>query len=173
MAVELILKKPVLGLGLEADVVRVKPGYARNYLLPRDLATVATQASKKMVEDLKKSRAAREAAELNAAEEMATALKKLTITFQMEHGNSEKVFGSVTSQDIAARLEIQGHKVDRKKIDLPKPLKALGEHEVPISLPMGVQAKIKVVLEAPQSAAAAEEASVKGKKTRPAKKTKE
>jgi large subunit ribosomal protein L9 len=173
MAVEVILKKPVLGLGLEADVVRVKPGYARNYLLPRDLAAVATNASKKMVEDLKKNRAAREAAELNAAEELATALKKSTITFQMEHGNSEKVFGSVTSQDIAARLEILGHKVDRKKIDLPRPLKALGEHEVQISLPMGVQAKVKVVLEAPQAAAVEEEASAKGKKTRPAKKTKE
>jgi large subunit ribosomal protein L9 len=172
MAVELILKKPVLGLGQEADVVRVKPGYARNYLLPRDLAAVATQASKKMVEDLKKSRAAREAAELNAAEELATALRKVTITFQMEHGNSsDKIFGSVTSQDIAARLETQGHRVDRKKIDLPRPLKALGEHEVAISLAMGVQAKLKVVLEAPQ--AVATEAPVKGKKTRPAKKSSE
>ncbi|NJK90711.1 MAG: 50S ribosomal protein L9 [Blastochloris sp.] len=128
MAVEVILKKPVEGLGVEADVVRVKPGYARNFLLPRDLASVATTASKKMVEDLKKRRAEREAAELNAAEEMATALKKVTITFQMEHGDSDKVFGSVTSQDIAARLEVQGHKVDRKKIDLPRPLKAMGEH---------------------------------------------
>jgi large subunit ribosomal protein L9 len=173
MAVEVILKKHVLGLGEEADVVRVKPGYARNYLLPRDLAAVATSASKKMVEDLKKSRAAREAAELNAAEEMATALKKVTITFQMEHGNSDKVFGSVTSQDIAARLEVLGHKVDRKKIDLPRPLKALGEHEVQISLPMSVQAKVKIVLEAPQAAAVEDDASVKGKKTRPAKKTKE
>lgn len=171
MVIELILKKPVAGLGLEADIVRVKPGYARNFLLPRDLAAVATQASKKMVEDLKRSRAAREAAELNAAEELSTALKKLTITFQMEHGNSDKVFGSVTSQDIAARLEIFGHKIDRKKIDLPRPLKALGDYEVQISLPMSVQSKVKIVLEGPQ--AVDEEAAAKAKKPRPAKKTKE
>jgi len=174
MVIEMILKKPVAGLGLEADVVRVKPGYARNFLLPRDLAAVATQASKKMVEDLKKRRAAREASELNAAEELATALKKVTITFQMEHGNSEKVFGSVTSQDIAARLEILGHKVDRKKIDLPRPLKVLGEHEVVIHLPMSVQAKLKIVLEGPTAVVAKEQdADERPRRPRPAKKTKE
>ena len=147
MAVEVILKKPVEGLGAEADVVKVKPGYARNYLLPRDLAVTATASSKKLMEELKRRRAEREAQELNAAEEIATALKKITITFQVETSNSEKVFGSITTQDIANRLEVLGQKVDRKKLVLPKALKGLGEYEVLAHLPMGVQGKFKVVLE--------------------------
>ena len=147
MAVEVILKKPVEGLGAEADLVKVKPGFARNYLLPEDLAVVATAATKKLVEDLKRRRAEREAAELNAAEELAGVLKKVTITFQVETTGQDKIFGSVTTNDIANRLETLGHVVDRKKIILPKPLKGLGEYEVLVHLPMSVQGKFKVVLE--------------------------
>jgi len=166
MAVEVILKKPVAGLGAEADVVKVKPGYARNYLVPQDMAVTATAASKKLVEGLKRRRAEREAQELNEAEELATALKKATVTFQVETSVSEKVFGSITTQDIAARLEVMGFKVDRKKLVLPKPLKGLGEYEVLLHLPMSVQAKIKVVLEGAVKEKAVEEApkAKKGKK---------
>ena len=170
--VEVILKKPVPSLGAEADLVKVKPGYARNYLLPEDLAVVATAATKKLVEELKRRRAEREAAELNAAEEMAKALKKVTITFQVETSRQDKVFGSVTTNDIANRLETLGHHVDRKKIVLPKPLKGLGEYDVEVHLPMSVQAKFKVVLEsANKDEAAADEApKKKGRKPRAAEK---
>ncbi|MDR0533971.1 MAG: 50S ribosomal protein L9 [Verrucomicrobiales bacterium] len=168
MAVEVILKKPVLGLGAEADLVKVKPGYARNYLLPQDLAVVATAATKKLVEELKRRRAEREAAELNAAEELATALKKVTITFQVETSRQDKVFGSITTNDIAARLETLGHNIDKKKIVLPKPLKGLGEYEVHLHLPMNVQGKFKVVLEsANKDAEAAEEEAPKKKGRKP------
>jgi large subunit ribosomal protein L9 len=167
MAVEVILKKPVPSLGAEADLVKVKPGYARNYLLPQDLAVVATAATKKLVEELKRRRAEREAAELNAAEELATALKKVTITFQVETSRHDKVFGSVTTNDIASRLEAQGHVVDRKKIVLPKLLKGLGEYEVHVHLPMNVQGKFKVVLESANKDEVAEEESPKKKGRKP------
>ena len=171
MAVEVILKKPVEGLGAEADIVKVKPGYARNFLLPRDLAVVATSASKKMMEELKRHRAEREAQELNAAEEMATALKKVTITFQLESASSEKVFGSITTHDIADRLETNGIKIDRKKLVLPKPLRGLGEYEVLAHLPMNVQGKFKVVLETLVKEKAVAEELPKGRKPRKAKST--
>ncbi len=166
MAVEMILKKPVAGLGAEADLVKVKPGYARNFLLPRDLAAPANAGSKKMMEDLKRRRAEREAQELNAAEELAAALNKVTITFQVETAGSEKVFGSITTHDIAARLEVLGHKIDRKKLVLPKPLRGLGEYEVQAHLPMNVQGKFKVVLEGVAKEKSAAEEAPKTKRPR-------
>jgi large subunit ribosomal protein L9 len=170
MPVELILKKQVPGLGAEADLVKVKPGYARNYLLPRDLAAVATSASKKQIEELKRRRAEREAQELNEAQELATKLGKITVTFQMQSADTEqaKVFGSVTSADIAERLATLGHTIDKHKIDLPRPLKEIGEHTVAIELGSGVEAKIKVVLARPTGAEEAEDKPA-GKGKRPAK----
>ena len=148
MSVEVILKQPVPGLGSEADVVKVKAGYARNYLIPRNIATQATAASKKEIETLQKRRAEREAAELQSAQELASALKKATVTFQMETAEgSGKVFGSVTNQDIAERLETMGHTVDRKKIQMDRPLKEFGEYPIQINLGMDVKASIQVVLE--------------------------
>ncbi|MDR1303629.1 MAG: 50S ribosomal protein L9 [Verrucomicrobiales bacterium] len=168
MAVEVILKKFVPGLGAEADLVKVKPGYVRNYLLPQDLAVVATTATKKLVEELRRRRAEREAAELNAAEELATALKKVTITFQVETSRQDKVFGSITTNDIANRLDTLGHVVDRKKIVLDRPLKSLGEYEVLVHLPMSVQGRFKVVLESANkdADAVAETPKKKGRKPR-------
>lgn len=167
MPVELILKKQVPGLGAEADIVKVKPGYARNYLLPRDLAAVATSASKKQIENLKRARAEREAQELNEAQEVASKLNKITITFQMQSGDAEnaKIFGSVTSAEIAERLASQGHTVDKHKIELPRPLKELGEHAVTIKLGSGIEAKVKVVLARPSGDEEADDkAAAKGKK---------
>lgn len=152
MSIEVILNQPVPGLGSEADIVKVKSGYARNYLLPKKIATRATAASKKEIELLEKKRAEREAAELQAAEELAVALKKATVTFQMESAEgSGKLFGSVTNSDIADRLATMGHEVDRKKIQLDKPLKELGEQEIAIQLGSGITATVKVVLAAADS----------------------
>jgi large subunit ribosomal protein L9 len=169
MALEVILKQPVYGLGAEADLVKVKPGYARNFLIPRGMAVTATAASKKFVEDLKKKRAAREAAELNDANVTATALNKVTITFPMEINEQGKVFGAVTAQDISERLATLGHKVDKKKIQT-KPLKEEGDHEITVALGHGVQARFKVVLQANKpEAVVAEETAAKKKKARVAK----
>ncbi|MFH1067762.1 MAG: 50S ribosomal protein L9 [bacterium] len=170
MPMEVILKQPVLELGAEADIVRVKPGYARNYLLPRGLAVLATSASKRQVEELKKKRAEREAQELNEAEALASKLGKLTLTFQMKTASNEaepsKVFGSVTAQDVIARLEEMGHQLDKKKLALPQPLKNLGEHLLNVQLGHGVQTKLKIVLAAPTASEAAEEIlTKKSKKT--------
>ncbi|HSI84883.1 MAG: 50S ribosomal protein L9 [Candidatus Methylacidiphilales bacterium] len=145
MALEVILKTKIDGLGAEADVVTVKPGYARNYLIPRNLAAVATATSRKQVEDLKRKRASREAEELNKATELGTKLSKVKLSFTLAAGEgSDKVFGSVTANDIAEKLKEQGFEIDKKKVDLPKGLKETGEHEVAISLSHGVTARIKV-----------------------------
>ncbi|PTY03290.1 50S ribosomal protein L9 [Verrucomicrobia bacterium LW23] len=145
MALEVILKTKIDNLGAEADVVSVKPGYARNYLIPRNLAVVATSTSRKQVEDLKRKRAAREAEELNAAQDLSGRLGKVKLSFTLAAGEGqEKVFGSVTANDVADKLKEQGFEIDKKKIDLPRGLKETGEHEVAIGLSHGVTAHIKV-----------------------------
>lgn len=177
MAIEVILKKPVHNLGAEADIVKVKPGFARNYLFPNDIASTATSASKKQVEELKKKRAEREAQELNEAQELAGKLSKLTVTFQMQTGASSKVFGSVTSNDIVKRLEEMGHTLDKKKLGLSHPIKTLGEHTLEINLGHDIHTKLKIVLDAPVNSEDVKEAKMKkgakDRKPRASKKTKE
>ncbi len=167
MPVEVILKTKIEGLGSEADIVSVKPGYARNFLIPKDFAAPATLATKRQVEDLKRKRAEREAAELNAAQELAGKLGKLKLVFTLEAGEGqEKVFGAVTNQDIANKLKEAGYEIDRKKIDLPKPIKDTGEHEVPVKLAAEVQATLHVTVNhpAPKEAPEAEATDAKGAK---------
>ena len=131
MPVEVILKTKIEGLGSEADIVSVKPGYARNFLIPKDFAAPATYATKRQVEELRRKRAEREAKELNDAQELSGKLGKLKLVFTLEAGEGqEKSFGSVTNHDIATKLKEAGYDIDRKKIDLPKPIKDTGEHEV-------------------------------------------
>jgi large subunit ribosomal protein L9 len=162
MPVEVILKTKIEGLGSEADVVSVKPGYARNFLIPKGFASPSTSATKRQVEELRRKRAEREANELNEAQELAGKLGKLKLVFTLESGEgSEKVFGSVTSQDIADKLKEAGYEVDRRKIDLPKAIKELGDHEVIVKLGSEVQAKLNVTVNhpAPKDPAAGEEAA--------------
>ena len=175
MPVEVILKTKIEGLGSEADIVSVKPGYARNFLIPKDFAAPATQATKRQVEELKRKRAEREAAELNQAQELAGKLGKLKLTFILESGEGqEKSFGAITNQDIANKLKEAGYEIDRKKIDLPRPIKELGEHEVTLKLGSDIQATLHIVVEHPAPkadvAAAAEAADAKGAKKPKAKK---
>jgi large subunit ribosomal protein L9 len=167
MPVEVILKTKIEGLGSEADVVSVKPGYARNFLIPKDFAAPATLATKRQVEDLKRKRAEREAAELNAAQELAGKLGKLKLVFTLEAGEGqEKSFGSVTNQDIATKLKEAGYEIDRKKIDLPKPIKDTGEHEVSVKLAPDVQGTLHVTVNhpAPKVSPEGEAADAKGAK---------
>jgi large subunit ribosomal protein L9 len=173
MPVEVILKTKIEGLGSEADIVSVKPGYARNYLIPQDFASPATLATKRQVEELRRKRAEREAKEMNEAQELAGKLGKLKLVFVLESGEGqEKVFGAVTNHDIAAKLKEAGYEVDRKKIDLPKPIKELGEHEVVLKLGSDIQAKLNITVEHPpvKDAAGAEAAEAKGAKKPKAKK---
>jgi large subunit ribosomal protein L9 len=167
--VEIILKKKIEGLGAEADIVTVKPGYARNYLIPRDMAAPATLATKKQVEDLKRKRAEREAEELNKAQEVATQLGRLKLSFTLTAGGDQsKVFGAVTAQDIADKLKESGYEIDKKKIELAKPIKDSGEHEVVVHLAHGVLAKLDVIVataSAKKEDEAEQPAAKKGKKS--------
>ena len=165
MPVALILTQPVENLGAEADLVKVKPGYARNWLLPQGFATRATDASKKQIEALRQVRTERENRERQAAEELAGKLNKLTLTFQMNVGeDGDKIFGSVTTQDIVQRLAEAGHTLEKKKLQLSQPLKTLGEHIVQVQLGYDIHAKLKVVLDIPAEAKARQEAEKKAQK---------
>jgi|SRR5437764_10747136 len=132
---EIILTENVPGLGAEADVVKVRRGYARNYLLPRGKAYEVTPATLRQLDNLKKKRAEREASELNEAEELARRINKLRIVFKLETGETGKAFGSITAHDIVTRLKNEiGHEIDRHKVHLEHPIKTTGEHEVQIKL---------------------------------------
>ena len=167
MPVEVILKTKIEGLGSEADIVSVKPGYARNFLIPKDFAAPATNATKRQVEELKRKRAEREANELNEAQELAGKLGKLKLVFVLEAGEGqEKSFGSVTNLDIATKLKEAGFELDRKKIDLPKPIKETGEHEVTLKLASEIVATLHITVNhpAPKEVPGAEAIDAKGGK---------
>jgi large subunit ribosomal protein L9 len=132
---ELILTENVPGLGSEADVVKVRRGYARNYLLPRGKAYEVTPAALRQINALKQKRTEREARELSEAEELARRIGKARFVFTLETGETGKAFGSVTAQDIVNRLKNEiGAEIDRHKIVLEHPIKDTGEHQVAIKL---------------------------------------
>jgi large subunit ribosomal protein L9 len=132
---EIILTENVPGLGAEADVVKVRRGYARNYLLPHGKAFEVTPASMRKLDNLKAKRAEREARELNEAEELARRITKLRVVFTLETGETGKAFGSITAQDLVLRIKNElGKEIDRHKIVLGHPIKTTGDHEVEIKL---------------------------------------
>lgn len=141
---EVILRADVPKLGHRGDVVKVADGYARNYLLPRKLAVAATPGNKKVVEQEKTAAVRREVTERGEAEQLAAQLAQVTVTIARKVGESDHLFGSVTSLDIAEALEAKGYHVDRRKIHLEEPLKNLGEYEVPLRLHREVSANLKV-----------------------------
>jgi large subunit ribosomal protein L9 len=141
---EVILKEDVLKLGHRGDVVKVADGYGRNYLLPEKLAIEATTANKAVIEQMKASALRKSAKEKVGAEELATRLNDVVLTFERKAGEHEQLFGSVTATDIARDLEAQGYAVDRRKIHLDEPLKTVGEFHVPIRLHREVTAHVQV-----------------------------
>jgi large subunit ribosomal protein L9 len=144
---EVILTDNVPGLGAEADVVKVRRGYARNYLLPLGKAYEVTPAALRQLDSLKKKRAEREAHELNEAEELSRKIGKARLTFILATGESGKAFGSVTAQDIANRMKNElGLEIDRHKIVLERPIKDTGEHEVAIKIHHDVTAQFKFIV---------------------------
>jgi large subunit ribosomal protein L9 len=140
---EIILTANVPGLGAEADVVRVRRGYARNFLLPHGKAYEVTPAALRQLDALKKKRAEREARELNEAEELARRVNKSRLTFTLETGETGKAFGAITAQDIMKRLKNElGVEVDRHRLVMEHPIKSTGEHEVPVKLHPDVTARL-------------------------------
>ena len=141
---EVILREHVDNLGRRGEIVKVADGYARNYLLPRKLALPATAGNKQHVERERKIFEAREAEERGQAEALAARLTALTISIARRVGDTEQLYGSVTASDIAEFLKEQGFEVDRRKLILPEPIKALGEHDVPLKLHREVTVPLKV-----------------------------
>ncbi len=141
---EVILRADVPKLGQRGDVVRVADGYARNYLLPRKLAMPATPGNKKVIEQERAATVRREAVDRSQSEELARQLANVTLTIPCKVGELDRLYGSVTSLDIAAALQAKGFHVDRHKIQLEDPIKILGEFEVPLRLHREVTAQLKV-----------------------------
>lgn len=141
---ELILREAVPSLGKAGDLVRVKPGYARNFLLPRGLAYEATEGNKKRIAAESKAKSAHLAHERVEAEAFAAKLAALTLTFTAKSGEDGRLFGSITSSDIAEKIAEQGLTVDKRKLDLEHPIKHLGFHSVGVKLHHDVHAEVKV-----------------------------
>jgi large subunit ribosomal protein L9 len=145
---QVILKEKIEGLGAEADVVKVRAGYARNYLVPQGKAYEATKANLRHVEALKTERARREAEEIVVAQELATKIGKLKPSFTLSTGQGGKAFGSVTNMDIHKELEAAGISIDRHSIQLDKPIKKSGKSAVEIKLNAQVTAILTITVDA-------------------------
>jgi large subunit ribosomal protein L9 len=141
---EVILREDIKSLGKAGEMVRVKPGYARNYLLPQGLAYEATDGNKKRIAAESRARNTKLSAEKGEATALADRLNALTVNLPGKAGEGDRLFGSITAQDIAEALARQGVTVDKRKIDLDHPIKSLGQHVVVIRLHPEVQAEIKV-----------------------------
>ena len=139
-----ILKKEVTNLGDAGDIVNVKPGYGRNYLIPRGLAMPASEGSIKQVEHQKRLADAIRKQQLEAARALGQKLSATSVTIRREAGDDDRLFGSVTNRDIETELKNQGHEIDRRRIALKEPIKALGIYEIPIRLHADVTATIKL-----------------------------
>ena len=142
--IELILREDVPALGKAGQMVRVKPGYARNFLLPRGLAFEATDGNRKRIDAEAKSREAKATAERAEAQALADKLSATTLSFVAKAGEDGKLFGSITSGDIAHELAAKGFTIDKRKIELEHPLKHLGFHAVPVRLTHDVHAEVKL-----------------------------
>ncbi len=141
---QVILKEKLEKLGEPGDVVTVKPGYGRNYLLPRGLAYEATKGNLKRMELEREALQRRATEDLKAAQERAGVIEGTSVTFSARAGEEGKLFGSITSSDIAEKLVEQGIEIDRRDIVLDEPLKALGVFSVPIRLHADVKPEVKV-----------------------------
>lgn len=144
--IHVILSEDVPSLGEAGAVVKVKPGYARNYLLPQGKAILATKGKLQEVEHHKRVIAERVARETKTLEALKSALEKAQLQVQMQAGEEGKLFGSVTSAAIAELLAAQGFEIDRRKIALADPIKEVGEHTVPIKLRGSIVANVKLTV---------------------------
>jgi large subunit ribosomal protein L9 len=146
---EVILREHVENLGRRGEIVKVAAGYARNYLLPRKLALLVTEGNKRHVERERKIMETREAEEKGQAAAMAARLALIEISIARRVGETDQLYGSVTAVDIADYLKGKGFEIDRRKLILPEPIKAIGDHNVPLKLhrEVTVPLVVKVVKE--------------------------
>jgi large subunit ribosomal protein L9 len=147
---EVILREHIDNLGARGDVVKVAAGYARNYLLPQKLALAVTDSNKRQIEREKKVAEVKDAAERSQAEAYGERMSQLDIEIKRRVGENNTMYGSVTSADIATALEAKGFTVDKRKIQLPDPIKALGEVQVPVKVHREVTAQVRVKVVAEQ-----------------------
>jgi large subunit ribosomal protein L9 len=144
---EIILREDVEKLGNRGALVKVADGYARNYLLPKRLAVLASESNKKIVEQEREAYLRREAKAQEDASQLGQMMSNVVLTFHQRVGENNQLFGSVTAKDIADALEAQKYHIDRRKVELEAPIRTLGEHEVNLRLHRDVTVPIKVVVE--------------------------
>lgn len=144
---EVILRQDVPSLGKAGQIVKVKPGYARNFLFPKNLAYEATEGNKKRIAAEQAAAGTKRAAEKSEAEATAGKLGAVTVLITAKAGDEGKLFGSIGGHDIAESLAKMGHAVDKRRIDLEHPIKAVGEYTVPLKLHAEVTARIKVLVQ--------------------------
>jgi large subunit ribosomal protein L9 len=143
---EVILREDIDNLGSRGQVVKVAPGYARNFLLPKRLAVQATEANKKIVEQERQAHLRKEAKAAGEAADLGKLLSAVTVTIKQKAGENDQLFGSVTSKDIADGLAAQNYTIERRKIQLEEPIKQLGEYKVPVRLHKEVTVEITVIV---------------------------
>jgi|SwirhisoilCB1_FD_contig_121_130547_length_668_multi_4_in_0_out_0_2 large subunit ribosomal protein L9 len=150
-SMQVILKEDVHNLGRAGELVKVKPGFGRNFLIPQGKAVVATASNVKQIEHEKKLIAAKQAQLSKDAQAMSDRLASIEVQIERQVGEEDKLFGSVTSRDIESALKDKGVTIDHKKVHMPEPIKTIGYHTVEIKLGTGVTGKIKVVVVPKQS----------------------
>jgi large subunit ribosomal protein L9 len=143
---EVILREDITNLGSRGQVVKVAPGYARNFLIPKKLAVTATESNKKIVEQERQSHLRKEAKAQGEAQDLAKLMTGVSVTISQKAGENDQLFGSVTSKDVADALAAKGFTIDRRKIQLDEPIKSLGEFKVPVKLHKDVTAEITLVV---------------------------
>jgi large subunit ribosomal protein L9 len=141
---KVILKDDIKNLGNCGEVVEVKGGYARNYLIPRNLAVQASTGNLKSIDEIKKQKSFRDNKKKRESERVKDKLEKLSLTAEVQVGEEDKVFGSVTASNISGLLQQQGFEIDRRLIQLDEPIKALGVYTIPIKLDKEVTAEVKL-----------------------------
>ncbi len=144
MAKEVILMEDVRGLGDQGEVVRVADGYARNFLLPRNLAAPVTESTRRQLEKKRKEREEQLALAREGAEKLAASIQKVSCTIAVKAGEGGKMYGSVTAADISASLASQGVQLDKRQIELVEPIRELGVFEIPVKLHPEVVVALKV-----------------------------
>ncbi len=141
---KIILKEDLESLGKCGEVIQVKDGYARNYLFPKNLAIPATKGNLSSIEEITRQKKFRDEKKKKGEEKLKSDLEKISITAEVKVGEEDRVFGSVTSQDIAELLKEQGFEIDKRRIDLEEPIKALGVYTVPVKIHGDVVANLKL-----------------------------
>lgn len=141
---KVILRQDIRDLGKAGQTIEIKSGYGRNFLIPRNLAVVATRANLRAIDEIERQNQFRERKLLRAAEQLKLRLEKLSLTVEMLVGEEDKIFGSVTSQNIADLLSEQGIEVEKRNVQIEEPIKSLGVYTVPVKIEKDVIAQVKL-----------------------------